>query len=112
MTDIVTQAALELRELTLQEKDIVRRKDELKKIIRENTTIGEQIVDKDTGEILAQVRAGQKRFSPDAAKEHLPAKVYTSILTLQPDKDLAKELLAPAVYELCCTISDPMVIVK
>ena len=112
MTNIVTEAAIELRELKTQERELASRMDVLKKIIRENTVIGEQIVDTNTGELLCHIRSGQARFNPDHAKEHLPSKVYTSILTLQPDKLLAKELLAPALYELCCTITDPMVIIK
>lgn len=112
MTNIVTDAAIELRELKTQERELTTRMDVLKKIIRENTVIGEQIVDTNTGELLCQVRAGQARFNPEHAKEHLPSTVYASILSMQPDKILAKEILAPALYELCCTITDPMVIVK
>jgi hypothetical protein len=106
------EAANELRTIVAEEKRLSSRKDELKRIIREATPVGDSVIDKETGEILAVVKPGQRRWSADSAKSNLPDNVYKSILTLQPDKVIAKEILAPALYEACCVETDPMVYSK
>lgn len=107
---LITEAARELREIAITEKELAARKERLKHIIREATQAGDKIADPTTGEILAVVRAGQKRFSPDLCREALPEQLYKSILSLQPDKGIAKDILPPVLYEACCTVSDNMVV--
>jgi hypothetical protein len=64
-----------------------------------------------TGEEIITVRAGARRFDAAMAAENLPQEVLAQITTLQVDPQRAKSILAPALYDLCCTENKPSVIV-
>ena len=103
-------AAVKLRAIAREKKDLATREAECKRIIEKHLAVGERGVSPD-GEEVVTVRAGAKRFDAGLAAENLPAEVLAQITTLQVDAQRAKTILAPALYELCCTENRPSVIV-
>jgi hypothetical protein len=103
-------AAVELRAIAAEKKDLATREAECKRIIEKHLAVGDRGVTVD-GEEVVTVRAGAKRFDAGLAAENLPAEVLAQITTLQVDAQRAKTILAPALYELCCTENRPSVIV-
>ena len=103
-------AAVELRYIAVEKKDLATREAECKRIIEAYLNIGERGVTPD-GEEIITVRAGARRFDPALAVENLPSEVLAKITTLQVDPQRAKAILAPALYDLCCTENKPSVIV-
>jgi hypothetical protein len=103
-------AALMLREIARRKKELSDREAECKRIIEKHLAVGERGVTVD-GEEVVTVRAGARRFDAGLASEHLPKEVLAQITTLQVDAQRAKTILAPALFELCCTENRPSVIV-
>jgi hypothetical protein len=103
-------AAVELHAIAQEKKDLAIREAECKAMIEAYLNIGERGVTPDGWEIIT-VRAGAKRFDAALAAENLPKEVLAQITTLQVDAQRAKTILAPALYELCCTENRPSVIV-
>jgi hypothetical protein len=103
-------AAIELQQINLRKKELATREAECKRIIEKHLAIGERGVTPD-GEEVVTVRAGAKRFDAGLAAENLPPAVLAQITTLQVDAQRAKTILAPALYDLCCTENRPSVIV-
>jgi hypothetical protein len=103
-------AAVELHAIAQTKKDLATREAECKRIIEAYLNIGEKGVTPDGWEIIT-VRAGARRFDPAMAAENLPKEVLAQITTLQVDAQRAKSILAPALYDLCCTENRPSVIV-
>ena len=103
-------AAVQLHYIALEKKDLAIREAECKRIIEAYLNIGDRGVTPDGKEIIT-VRAGAKRFDAGLAAENLPKEVLAQITTLQVDAQRAKTILAPALYELCCTENRPSVIV-
>ena len=103
-------AAVELQAIAQEKKDLATREAECKRIIEKHLAIGERGVTPD-GEEIVTVRAGAKRFDAGMAAEYLPKEVLAQITTMQVDAQRAKTILAPALYELCCTENRPSVIV-
>ena len=103
-------AAIELRQIAEIKKTLAPREAECKRIIEAYLNIGERGVTPD-GEEIITVRAGARRFDPALAAENLPKEVLAQITTLQVDAQRAKTILAPALYDLCCTENKPSVIV-
>ena len=103
-------AAVELRAIAQEKKDLATREAECKRIIEKHLAIGERGVTPD-GEEIITVRAGAKRFDAGLATDNLPPAVLAQITTLQVDAQRAKTILAPALYDLCCTENRPSVIV-
>jgi hypothetical protein len=103
-------AANELRAIAQEKKDLATREAECKRIIEKHLAVGERGVTPD-GEEIITIRAGAKRFDAGLASENLPASVLAQITTLQVDAQRAKTILAPALYDLCCTPNRHSVIV-
>jgi hypothetical protein len=103
-------AALMLREIARRKRELSDREAECKRIIEKHLAVGDRGVTVD-GEEVVTVRAGAKRFDAGLASENLPASVLAQITTLQVDAQRAKTILAPALYDLCCTENRPSVIV-
>jgi hypothetical protein len=103
-------AALMLQEIARRKKELTEREAECKRIIEKHLAIGERGVTVD-GEEVVTVRAGAKRFDAGLAAENLPPTVLAQITTLQVDAQRAKTILAPALFDLCCTENRPSVIV-
>ena len=103
-------AANELRAIAAIKKNIAERETICKRIIEKHLAIGERGVTPD-GEEIITVRAGAKRFDAGLASENLPAAVLAQITTMQIDAQRAKTILAPALYDLCCTENRASVIV-
>ena len=103
-------AAIELRNIAEIKKNLATIEAECKRVIEKHLAIGERGVTPDGDEIIT-VRAGAKRFDAGLAAENLPKEVLAQITTLQVDAQRAKTILAPALYDLCCTENRPSVIV-
>jgi hypothetical protein len=103
-------AALMLREIAKRKKELAEREAECKRIIEKHLAIGERGVTVD-GEEVVTVRAGARRFDAGLASENLPKEVLAQITTMQVDAQRAKTILAPALYDLCCSENRPSVIV-
>ena len=103
-------AAVELRAIAIEKKDLATREAECKRIIEKHLAVGDRGVTPDGWEIIT-VRAGARRFDAAMAAENLPKEVLAQITTLQVDAQRAKSILAPALYDLCCTENKPSVIV-
>jgi hypothetical protein len=104
------KAAIELRNIAEIKKNLSPIEAECKAMIEAYLNIGERGVTPD-GEEIITVRAGAKRFDAGLAAENLPPAVLAQITTLQVDPQRAKTILAPALYDLCCTENRPSVIV-
>lgn len=80
--------------------DDVRCKEILAKILAEGETGISPL-----GEPLVQVRPGARVWNEAAARANLPANLVAALevteTTTRLDKTLAKDTLAPALYELC-----------
>ena len=103
-------AATELRAIALERKDLATREAECKRIIEKHLAVGDRGVTPD-GEEIITVRAGARRFDAGLASENLPKAVLAQITTMQIDAQRAKTILAPALYDLCCTENRASVIV-
>ena len=103
-------AAIELRAIAIEKKDLATREAECKRVIEKHLNVGERGVTPD-GEEIITVRAGARRFDPALAAANLPTAVLAQITTLQVDAQRAKTILAPALYNLSCTENKPSVIV-
>ena len=103
-------AAIELRQIAEIKKNLAPIEAECKRIIEAYLNIGERGVTPD-GEEIITVRAGARRFDAGLAADNLPTAVLAQITTLQVDAQRAKTILAPALYDLCCTENKPSVIV-
>ena len=103
-------AAVELRQIAAIKKNLAPLEAECKRVIEAYLAIGERGVTPD-GEEIITVRAGARRFDPGLAAENLPKEVLAQITTLQVDPQRAKAILAPALFDLCCTENRPSVIV-
>ena len=104
------KAAIELRSIAEIKKNLAPIEAECKRIIEKHLAIGDRGVTPD-GEEIITVRAGARRFDAGLASEHLPAAVLAQITTMQIDAQRAKMILAPALYDLCCTENRASVIV-
>ena len=109
-TGELEKAALRLREINLSKKELAEEEAECKLIIMEYLAVGDRGLNLD-GEEIITVRAGARRFDPAMAAENLPKEVLAQITTLQVDPQRAKSILAPALFDLCCTENKPSVIV-
>ena len=104
------KAAIELRSIAVEKKDLATREAECKRVIEKHLAIGDRGVTPD-GEEIITVRAGARRFDAGLAAENLPKEVLAQITTMQIDAQRAKTILAPALYDLCCAENRPSVIV-
>ena len=102
-------AAIQLRAIQLEKKDLATREAECKAIIEKHLMIGEKGITPDGEEIIA-IRQGASRFNVELAESILPKDLLASILTLQADPKRAKAILAPALYDQCCDRNRPSVI--
>ncbi len=109
-TGELEKAALRLREINLIKKLLADEEAECKLIIMNWLDVGDRGVNLD-GEEIITVRAGARRFDLALAAENLPSEVLAKITFLQVDPQRAKAILAPALYDLCCTENRPSVIV-
>jgi hypothetical protein len=115
LEDEYLQAALTLRGNVALRKQLdvedIRAKEIIAKVLAE----GETGISPD-GEPLVQVRAGAKVWNEQAAKDNLPADLLASFTTTETvtvtrmDKTRAKDILAPALYELCTKANRPSVV--
>jgi hypothetical protein len=88
--------------------------DAAKEILRKLLAEGETGIDPGTGEILVKVRVGARVFDEATATRQLPDDLRASVTVTETvtriDKQRAKDLLAPALYDLCCKASKPAVV--
>ena len=94
------EAALELGEIAESKRELAEREKRCKELLEKLLTVGERGVDKDNIPIVV-VRKGAARFNTDRAAESLPNEVLLKISTFTPDVKLAKQVLSPAMYEMC-----------
>ena len=104
------KAAIELRAIAQEKKDLATREAECKRVIEKHLAVGDRGVTPD-GEEIITIRAGARRFDAGLASENLPTAVLAQITTMQIDAQRAKTILAPALYDLCCTENRASVIV-
>ena len=103
-------AAVELRAIAVEKKDLAAREAECKRVIEKHLAVGDRGVTPD-GEEIVTVRAGARRFDVGLAAENLPTAVLAQITTMQVDPQRAKMILAPALFDVCCTENRASVIV-
>lgn len=103
-------AAYELREIATEKRQLLEREAECKRILEKVLTVGERGISPD-GEQLVFIRAGARVFKPTLAAELLPRDYLNSILTLQADSKLAREVLPDDVYDACCEYNKASVVV-
>ena len=103
--------AAELSEIARAIRDLESRATVLKSILRGLLSEGDTAISPE-GIELVQMRAGSLRFDPAKAVGVLPPSVLASIQVTVADSKKAKEILSPAIYALCCTPSQPSIIVK
>jgi len=103
-------AALKLRAIGLMKKNLAEREADCKRIIEKHLTVGDRGVTSDGYEIIT-VRAGARRFDAGLAAANLPTAILAQITTMQIDPQRAKIILAPALFDLCCTENRASVIV-
>jgi len=109
LDDTHLAAAAELKQIMVEEKQLAARKDAAKKILAEILTeVGQTAVDSD-GVIWASMKAGASRWDAELAKRTLPPKMLELISVSTPDKDLAKEILPPALYNACTKPGAPTI---
>ena len=109
LNDTFTGLATELRDLAEARRQIEAREREIKEVLASHLQAGQRGLDSQ-GTPLVAVRAGQRRFNPERARLRLPADTYAGLLTLQIDKDRARTVLAPALWDECCDITAPSVV--
>jgi hypothetical protein len=102
-------AAIELRDIAAQKKELAAREAECKRVIEKHLAVGERGVTPDGEEIVA-VRAGASRFDADLAARHLPPDILAQISTIQADSKRAKAILPPSLYDLCCSSNKASVV--
>jgi hypothetical protein len=105
----LVDAMNELHELAQVEKLVKERRDKARAVVLMHVSAGETI---QHGDVTVSVRQGRRTFSADRAADALPTATLQSISRLVPDKDLAREILSDALYEKCCMVSEPSVVVK
>lgn len=110
LEDEYLEAARELVAIAAEEKALAERKARAKQVIEKALAVGERGVSPD-GELLVGVRAGAAKFDADKAVEVLgDSPLLDSIMVTVPDGKRAKAVLAPALYEACCTYNRPSVV--
>lgn len=109
LEDEYLQAALDLREISEQKKQLAAREIEAKRIIEKILSVGDRGVSADGTPIVA-VRRGATRFRAELAVENLPRQALDSITILVADAQRAKTVLPPALYELCCDYNKASVV--
>jgi hypothetical protein len=111
LEDEYLDAARELVEIAAQEKALAERKARAKQIVEKALAVGERGISPD-GELLVAVRGGAARFDAEKATEVLAGtSMLESIMVTAPDGKRAKDVLARALYEQCCTYNKPSVVV-
>jgi len=103
-------AAVQLQAIAQVKKNLASHEAECKRIIEKHLAVGDRGVTP-VGQEIITVRAGAKRFDAGLASENLPPTVLAQITTMQIDPQRAKTILAPALYDLCCTENRASVIV-
>jgi hypothetical protein len=110
LQDEYLEAARELVAIAAEEKALAERKARARQIVEKALAVGERGVSPD-GEPLVGVRAGAARFDAEKASQALAGTaLWESILVTVPDGKRAKAVLAPALYEACCTYNKPSVV--
>lgn len=109
LEDEYLDAAYELREIAAVKRQLLEREADCKRIIEKVLTVGERGIAPD-GEQLVFIRAGARVFKPALAAD-LPAEYMHTILSLQPDVNLAREVLPEDMYEACCEYNKASVVV-
>lgn len=111
LTDDYLDAAVELREVLKRKAELAEREAELKEIITKALAEGETGLDPETGEALVVVKRGARVWNEAAALQALPAHLVEALTVTETklDKDKAKAVLAPALYEKCCKANKPSV---
>lgn len=109
LEDDVLVAAIELRDIARARRDLEAREKAAKEVLAKHLATGETGVDP-AGNPLVTVRAGARRFDPAAATANLPPEVLATISVTAPDGKRAKEILAPALYDLCTKQNAPSVV--
>jgi hypothetical protein len=102
-------AALELRDISDQIKELAEREAEAKRLIEKVLIVGERGISPD-GEPLVIVEAGERVFNPSMAAFTLEDDELRQILTFQPDEVIAKKVLPNHVYDKCCTYNKAKVV--
>lgn len=107
LEDEYLAAARELVAIAAEEKELAARKAAARQIVEKALAVGERGISPD-GEPLVVVRAGSMRFDAEKAAEVLDGSpLLESIMVKAPDGKRAKAVLAPALYEACCTSTKP-----
>ena len=109
LEDEYLDAAIELREIAATKRQLLEREADCKRIIEKVLTVGERGISP-SGEQLVFIRAGARVFKPALAAD-LPAEYMHTILSLQPDAKLAREVLPDDMYEACCEYNKASVVV-
>lgn len=101
LTDDFLEAAIELRYVTSEIAKLEAQAKRCKEILAKHLTAGEIGVDSN-GQPLVRAQQGARRFKPELAVANLPAAVLATIMVTAPDGKRAKDVLAPALYDVCC----------
>jgi hypothetical protein len=108
LTDDFLEAAVELRYVTAEIAKLETQAKHCKEILAKHLIVGDIGTDAN-GHALVKMQKGSARFKPELAKANLPADVLASIMVTAPDGKRAKDILAPALYELTCSEDAPSI---
>ena len=113
LTDEYLEAAAELREAQADKKAAEEREKHAKEILAKILAEGDTGVSPD-GEMLVQVKRGARVFNEAEALKNWPASVLATVTRTvtkdEIDRDLAKEILPPAIWEMGCRTNKPSVV--
>ena len=110
LEDEYLEAAEALRRIAAERKLLAEAEAKAKAVIARLLAAGDTGVSPD-GEPLVRVQAGARRFDAATATANLPADLLERITVPTPDGKRAKEILAPALWELCTKQNAPSVVV-
>lgn len=106
-------AAHTIRENAKKRRELDAEDEKAKEILQKVLAIGEEGVDPD-GHALVKVRPGNRIWNESEARKNLPAdmlaRITRTVTEEKVDKDLAKDILPPALYDLCTKQNKPSVV--
>jgi hypothetical protein len=109
LEDDYLAAAYELQDIASTKKLLKERQAECKRILEKVLTVGERGVSPD-GDELVYVRRGARMFRAGLATTNLDKDLLSQILTLQPDANIAKDILPDSLYDECCVYNKASVV--
>ena len=108
LTDDFLEAATELRYVESEIAKLEAQKKRCKEILAKHLKAGDIGTD-EQGQPLVRAQQGARRFKAELAVANLPEAVLATIMVTAPDGKRAKDVLAPALYDMCCQSDQPSI---